>query len=1262
MKEDPIKSPVSVFHLAARSLRAVKEFSYNSDGKPNVTHPQVIYQRCRLMLNIPGHGVIIAKGDGQSQFSEKKAREEAERAAALHALAEMHAAGLLEVAFANKKLAGQTVKAEKGGIVNAFDYAARYNCLLDYSSRVGVGDFWHVQIKMPEHDINVCAYHKDLAGAEMLASHEFKKQAEAYHRREGTTPFALKDPKVLNAQNAEKFLLHAQKAGKPPVTIQLSGQKHTFTTAQAMRGKMPLGPSLTVAQGGTRDASKLARLIAAQVLVKEEPQLLESFQAQLGGREKAAPVFMKLNETTLYKIRSFMKAADFSNADRQTAIAKEPERDGLPRIFKRTPLLSGEQLTERSRMLQNQMASYLSRPDLEQLRRTRSGLPMSQYAEQVREIVRNNIYCIIVGATGSGKTTQVPQILLDEAIQEGNGASCNVVCTQPRRIAATSVAARVAAERAEKLQDTVGYHVRFDVKLPKPSGSITFATTGILLAQLQNSPDEVYDRVSHLVIDEVHERDIMIDFLLVILKKTMAQRVAQGQKVPRVILMSATIDAQRFSDYFKDSLPLEGSQTTDCPSLSVPGRTFPVKQRHLDDILTEFKDCYGHQAVKTMCSDKQTRDYLDAEKRHSLGTPATDAKPTSLIDWKATAAQRDEAGDSKDEALVPLALAATTVAHIAKTTTDGAVLVFLPGLQEIVKVDEYLRKSSPLGVQFGDEAQFKIFMLHSSIADQSSVFQALPPGCRKIILSTNIAETSVTIPDVQYVVDTGKSREKRYDQERRLTQLQCTWISKSNVKQRSGRAGRVQNGNYYALYTKSRFESMRALGLPELLRSELQEVCLDIKAQSLKMPVREFLAEAIEPPAAAAVDTALDGLKSLGALTAEEDLTPLGRVLAMLPVHPALGKMIILGIIFRCLEPMIILGAAAEERGLFVSPPGQTRAAEWARSKFAGHSRSDHIAVLTAFRTACEVDAAGSYYELRAFCDENFIHAGAFRSVRSTAGQIVDILSDVGLIERPGDLRGSLYGGAVLNQNSHSETLIKALLLAGLNPNLAVQKGLKTRGYRTRDEKFAMIHQSSLNSKPVAAVTHQLATYTSLALSSDGKLVSMRDTTFVTPLMALLFAGPISTGAPPYEDSIELDGWLPFEIRTYRGAQAAAAADLVRFRTCIDTMLGLAFAFLAQKKLLTRDSKRNMLVSQLSEILMLESGDRTMGRAGAHLPSRSLGYAAQGSRFWNLSNPRPRDGPTISSLKTNGGNGGWPSNRADQRATAPRAPRAARFY
>lgn len=1145
--------------------------------------------RIVITVTIPNDNTLIATGDSYLP-------EGAMRAAVLHTLAKLRARGLLTLSGLP---VNEAFPYETDGLLEVYDYAARYRCIPSVVIQESEA-FFSITIHMPEHDIDVAIRNAaSIRSAEAAAAREFKRQAELHHLTKGNDKVVVRDRYALSTRNSDDFFTFCLDSGE------ISGKLRVVTKED---GGLCIGePQLKdlgfvpeveseVKTSNRRHTELAATLVAALTVIKMKPHLFEEFSKALragNGKylEKLDPKYMFLEPEVIKELDVIQTLEWPRQSDSNSSRVARPQDDASSETRFKQPLTL-EQLATKSSQLQKKMDDYRARNDLASLRHARSELPMTQYASRVRQIVHDNVYCIIVGATGSGKTTQVPQILLDEAIENGNGASCNVICTQPRRIAATSVAQRVAVERAEQLQDTVGYHVRADARPPLSGGSILYCTTGILLQRLLNAPEDVFDRVSHLVIDEVHDRDIIIDFLLITLKKAMAARAAQGKKLPRVVFMSATMDAEQFAAYFRNSLPCE--EPNDCPTLSVPGRTFPVREYYLDEALQQMKSKHGEKKLGLLRTDKDTIHFLRAENIGLGDTPLNAGTSTkSGIDWKdestVLGGGNSVHADNVDNALVPLGLAATTVAHIAKTSRSGAILVFLPGLDEIIEMGRLLRVVSPLGVRFGDAQQFQIIMLHSSIPDsQKTVFDQVPEGCRKVILSTNIAETSVTIPDVRFVVDTGKIREKHYDQTRRITQLQTKWISKSNAKQRAGRAGRVQDGVYYALYTESRRESMRAVALPELLRSDLQETCLDIKAQALKMPVAEFLAGAMEPPPSSSVDIAMRNLMSLGAMTEEEDLTPLGSVLASLPIHPTLGKMIVLGIIFSCLDPMIILGAAAHDRLLFQGPLEKRVDVDRVRRTFADQSESDHWALLSAFWKARELSAR-SLQEASDFFRQNFISRVAFKSIELTARDIVRILAEAGLVDNEAFEPSLQYGGQRLNKNSHSLPLVKALLVSGLYPNLAVSAG--DRVFRTASEKGTKIHPGSVNSHVKSGT--RLFTFNDLSLSTKGKIMFMRDTSSVTPLMALLFGGPLAQ----HHSVLEVGGWLPMSIRAYDTPRAspgdALLADKVMFlRRLLDLMLASAFGDLASSHapLSGEDHMRRELASRLARVLDLDTG------------------------------------------------------------------------
>lgn len=1081
---------------------------------------------------------------------------------------------MLEALFpvAVQKLDRQTLVDEKDAKFDVYNYAARFVCVPKFSVKQvrsfarhkGASKFMvEVTIALEEQGIEAVGRESDLRAAEVAASVQFKAEAERYHAEHGDQSIVIKDATALNTANVKNFFdFYRIENRNTKLGVSVTGSKefgNSWEAQATIDGELLGSP---VRMESKKAAEEVANLVAAVSLSQEDPDLLERFQEALSGG----------TGNILAPVRPIGLEVDADTALILSKVVEEVRSVGLPRVAEqltgdtdsevttrtRTQTrLSEREIAIRSEAMMRRQDAFRAEPKLAEKRALKESLPMTQYREKVLEQVVNNMYSVIVGATGSGKTTQVPQILLEDAISHNSGAKCNIVCTQPRRIAATSVARRVASERNEELQDTVGYQVRFDAKLPQPGGSITYCTTGILLQQLQRAPDEVFDSLSHIIIDEVHERDIIIDFLMIILKKTVSARLATGKSVPRVVLMSATIDTELFAKYFQQSTPEGG--LLPCPSLSVPGRTFPVKEKYYNEIVSEMEQSNPSGLSREITSDPVTREYMNLESSFKATTgssAAQDENGEATIDWKrerTLAADGSEVFNEKEDGLVPVALVAATIAHITRTTSEGAILVFLPGYDEIKKVADTLRTTSPLGIDFNNEAAFKLSMLHSSVpaAEQAEVFAPVPADCRKIILSTNIAETSVTIPDVQHVVDTGKLREKRYDQLRRITKLQCTWISKSNAKQRAGRAGRVQNGNYYALYSKARFESLRAVGLPEMLRSDLQEICLDIKAQAFKSPIRDFLSESIEPPPPAAVDASVVNLKALQALTEDEKLTALGRLLASLPVHPSLGKMIVLGVIFRCLDPMIILGAALNERSPFVAPPDKRQEARQAHTRFLQGSGSDHVAVINAVRQMRLGSLTHGQHAMHEFGIRNFIHTGAFRTIHQTAQQIEEVLVNASLIPRPTErdrLRGEL-GNASLNKNSANVQLIKALTLAGVHPNLAVSNG---NSFRTPGEKHAMLHPSSLNfnqnmRRRVAyedSAPTSLYSYTTMNRSNDGKQILLRDTTACSPLMAALFGGRLKD----QRNIITMDKWLPFYVKGDWGA----ARKIMDFRSVLD--------------------------------------------------------------------------------------------------------------
>ncbi|XP_077323696.1 ATP-dependent RNA helicase TDRD9 isoform X1 [Lithobates pipiens] len=537
-------------------------------------------------------------------------------------------------------------------------------------------------------------------------------------------------------------------------------------------------------------------------------------------------------------------------------------------------------------------------------------LPILKNREELIALIEYNSVVIIQGATGSGKSTQLPQYILDHHMQNSN--YCNIVVTQPRKIAACSIATWISKERKCLLSGLIGYQVGLEKKATSDTRLI-YMTTGVLLQKIVGAKS--LTEFTHIFIDEVHERTEEMDFLLMIVRRLLRT----NSRMVKVVLMSATINCREFADYFATPVL---NKLVPAYIFNVEGKPYDVEVFYLNDL----KHIPGHK--------------LDAAAQ-TFDEPAISKE---MFDIATTLIQLFDDME-KEERQKP--------GFTRSGTESNSVLVFLPGIFEINYMHELFTSMV--------HKRLHVYPLHSSITldEQNMVFMAPVMGYRKIILSTNIAESSITVPDVRYVIDFCLTKMLMCDEETNYQSLRLSWASKTNCDQRKGRAGRVSKGYCYRLVLKDFWNNFIPENVvPEILRSPLGSTILKVKLLDMGEP-RALLATALSPPNVSDIERTILLLKEVGALAVsgkqeenpyDGELTYLGRVLAQLPVDLQLGKLIVLGHVFGCLDECLIIAAALSLRNFFAMPFRQHLDGYRSKLSYAGNSRSDCIALVNAFR------------------------------------------------------------------------------------------------------------------------------------------------------------------------------------------------------------------------------------------------------------------------------------------------------------------------
>ncbi|KAJ0020057.1 hypothetical protein Pint_31398 [Pistacia integerrima] len=802
-------------------------------------------------------------------------------------------------------------------------------------------------------------------------------------------------------------------------------------------------------------------------------------------------------------------------------------------------------VSESSRLKQEQEKKKKMQKYKDMLK-TRDALPIAVLKGDILQLLKENNVLVVCGETGSGKTTQVPQFILDDMIESGCGANCNIICTQPRRIAAISVAERVADERSESSPGSdgslVGYQVRLDSARNERT-KLLFCTTGILLRKIAG--DRNLTGITHVVVDEVHERSLLGDFLLIVLKDLLEKQSADGSSKLKVILMSATVDSELFSRYFGH-----------CPVITAQGRTHPVTTYFLEDIYESINYRLASDSPASIRYETSTKEMLRSgpvnnhrgKKNLVLSAWGDDSMlseeyinpyyiPSS---YQSFGEQTQQNLKRLNEDVIDYDLLEDLVCHVDETCSEGAILIFLPGVSEIYILLDRLVAS----YRFGGPSSDWILPLHSSIAstDQKKVFLRPPDNIRKVIIATNIAETSITIDDVVYVIDCGRHKENRYNPQKcskcsdwffqKLSSMVEDWISQANARQRRGRAGRVKPGICFCSYTRHRYEKL----------------------------MRPY--QALEPPREEAVNSAISLLYEVGAVEEDEELTPLGHHLAKLPVDVLVGKMLLYGGMFGCLSPILSISAFLSYKSPFVYPKDERQNVERAKlalltDKLDGPSdsndsyqQSDHLVMMVAYKKWEQILHEKGAKAANQFCSSYFLSSSVMYMIRckfhfsSAEGKKKEKLD-------------SWFSGKSqpFNMYAHHSSIVKvrpiwllmlltwilkaflqAILCAGLYPNVAAtEQGIagaalnnlrksstSVKGhpvwYDGRRE--VHIHPSSINNN-LKAFQHPFLVFLEKVETNK---VFLRDTTIISPFSILLFGGSINV--QHQTGQVNIDGWL----------------------------------------------------------------------------------------------------------------------------------------
>ncbi|KAG7338163.1 ATP-dependent helicase HrpA [Nitzschia inconspicua] len=675
-----------------------------------------------------------------------------------------------------------------------------------------------------------------------------------------------------------------------------------------------------------------------------------------------------------------------------------------------------------------------------------------KFLSALREADKSGRVVLVTGDTGCGKTTQIPQFILEE-----NASTAKIVVAQPRRLAATGVAARVAEERGESQPGSasVGYVVRGATAVSADT-RLLFCTFGILLRQLQ--AEGALDHITHIVIDEVHERNLDGDILMGLLRE--ALKTVSHLKV---VLMSATLDADRFAKYWRNA-----------PNLHIPGRTFPVEDFMLEDVLqlTRYnppkrkrkQNNYNYRSNRK-ASSWQDSEKSDDEMEDEDDQPEEKGSSTNE-DWSPKEPQvpLEERVKRVDQESMDYHLLGHLVKYVVCSDAvgkNGSILVFLQGVGEISEAMTTISK-------INKDTPVLLLPLHGGLPpqEQNKVFRTFP-GQVKCILSTNVAETSITIPDCTVVIDSCREKQSSYDPVNRMPLLLDRFASKASLKQRRGRAGRVRNGKCYKLISKDTFANLDDHTSPEISRCTLDQTLLSLLFLGVEDGSGRFLQKLLDPPPSKSVKSAATSLEKLGALeqvgNEEMSLTPLGMHLAGIPAPPTIGKLLVMGSVLGCRTGALAMAAGlslGRSPFLRIDTKGDGKERNQAilkerRKLFQTCGNSDHAMLAAAFMNWQNLPAGGG--ERKQYCDSLGLSLNGMRDILQLVKQYDSSLSTSGF-----------QSSQDSDCNGQSWRLLRTCAVASMAPDQLVRvvrpatkydetaEGARLRDGEAREHKFSI--------------------------------------------------------------------------------------------------------------------------------------------------------------------------------------------------------------